>query len=175
MGAKGKNEGVLLLLVIGDRRSRLEVGYGLEPIIPDGFAGQHAAPDAAGAAPRSDTARPWPVAAQTIGSKVAEAKGVQIGSPELVTQRRPRSTPSIPWPLLLGGRGVVLFWLLRRGGGRGGGSGGLLHGIDPGQPDGARDGRRAAAADSADTIPAAASADLAEATRAAAALRQRYW
>src|ERR1035437_5675857 len=39
VGQKGKNEGALLLLVVGDRRNRLEVGYGLEPIVPDGFAG----------------------------------------------------------------------------------------------------------------------------------------
>ena len=39
VGQKGKNEGILLLLVINDRRSRLEVGYGLEPILPDGFDG----------------------------------------------------------------------------------------------------------------------------------------
>ena len=39
VGQKGKNEGALFLLVIGDRKSRLEVGYGLEPIVPDGVAG----------------------------------------------------------------------------------------------------------------------------------------
>ena len=39
VGQKGKNEGIMLLLSIGDRRSRLEVGYGLEPILPDGLAG----------------------------------------------------------------------------------------------------------------------------------------
>src|SRR5689334_9600513 len=39
VGQKGKNEGIMLLLVINDRRSRLEVGYGLEPILPDGFVG----------------------------------------------------------------------------------------------------------------------------------------
>ena len=33
------DRGALLLLVIQDRKSRLEVGYGLEPIIPDGYAG----------------------------------------------------------------------------------------------------------------------------------------
>jgi len=33
------DRGALLLLVIQDRKSRLEVGYGLEPIVPDGFAG----------------------------------------------------------------------------------------------------------------------------------------
>src|SRR6266852_7451356 len=36
VGKKGKDEGILLLLSISDRRSRLEVGYGLEPILPDG-------------------------------------------------------------------------------------------------------------------------------------------
>ena len=30
VGRKGKNDGIMLLLAIGDRRSRLEVGYGLE-------------------------------------------------------------------------------------------------------------------------------------------------
>src|ERR1700675_2218861 len=39
VGHKGKNDGIMLLLAVGDRRSRLEVGYELEPILPDGFAG----------------------------------------------------------------------------------------------------------------------------------------
>jgi uncharacterized protein len=39
VGEKGKNDGIMLLLSIGDRRSRLEVGYGIEPILPDGLAG----------------------------------------------------------------------------------------------------------------------------------------
>jgi len=34
VGLKGKNEGILMLLAVHDRRSRLEVGYGLEPILP---------------------------------------------------------------------------------------------------------------------------------------------
>src|SRR6476661_5140535 len=39
VGTKGKNDGIMMLLAIGERKSRLEVGYGLEPVIPDGFAG----------------------------------------------------------------------------------------------------------------------------------------
>jgi uncharacterized protein len=39
VGKKGQDNGLLLLLSIRDRRSRLEVGYGLEPIITDGDAG----------------------------------------------------------------------------------------------------------------------------------------
>src|SRR5512136_1068609 len=39
IGKKGQDNGLLLLLVTQDRKMRLEVGYGLEPIVPDGFAG----------------------------------------------------------------------------------------------------------------------------------------
>src|SRR5207253_10704518 len=37
VGKKGKDEGSLLLLAISDDRSRLEVGYGLQPLVPDGL------------------------------------------------------------------------------------------------------------------------------------------
>ena len=40
IGGKGSDRGVMLFLAIQDRRSRIEVGYGLEPIIPDGKAGE---------------------------------------------------------------------------------------------------------------------------------------
>ena len=33
VGQKGKNEGIMLLLAVNDRRRRLEIGYGLEPIL----------------------------------------------------------------------------------------------------------------------------------------------
>ena len=39
IGPKPANRGVLILYVIHDRRSRIEVGYGLEPILPDGKVG----------------------------------------------------------------------------------------------------------------------------------------
>lgn len=40
IGKKGKDNGVLLLAVIEDRKVRIEVGYGFEGIIPDGLAGE---------------------------------------------------------------------------------------------------------------------------------------
>src|SRR5579871_6191226 len=39
IGQKGKDEGLLLLLDIDEHKDRIEVGYGLEPILPDGFVG----------------------------------------------------------------------------------------------------------------------------------------
>ncbi|WP_405380577.1 TPM domain-containing protein [Phascolarctobacterium sp.] len=40
IGSKDKNNGVLLLISTGDRRSRIEVGYGLEGVLPDGLTGR---------------------------------------------------------------------------------------------------------------------------------------
>jgi uncharacterized protein len=39
IGAKATNRGVLILFAIKDHRYRTEVGYGLEPILPDGKVG----------------------------------------------------------------------------------------------------------------------------------------
>jgi uncharacterized protein len=40
LGQKGKDNGVLFVVVPNDRRMRIEVGYGLEPTLTDGRAGQ---------------------------------------------------------------------------------------------------------------------------------------
>src|ERR1700681_1969299 len=40
IGAKSTNRGVLILYAIRDHRARIEVGYGLEPILPDGEVGR---------------------------------------------------------------------------------------------------------------------------------------
>ena len=40
IGRKGLDNGVILLVFVRDRKVRLEVGYGLEPVIPDSVAAQ---------------------------------------------------------------------------------------------------------------------------------------
>jgi len=40
IGEKDKDNGVLILLAMAERRTRIEVGYGLEGILPDGLAGE---------------------------------------------------------------------------------------------------------------------------------------
>jgi uncharacterized protein len=129
IGQKGKNEGIMLLLVTADRRSRLEVGYGLEPIIPDGLAGSML-DDMRPALRQEHYGEALMAAAQTIGSIIAKAKGANISAP---LPRRTHSHPgSIPWPMILGGL-ALLFWLMRAGGrgrGYGGwGGGGFLPGL----------------------------------------------
>lgn len=40
IGNKAKNNGVLIVVAVKDRRSRIEVGYGLEGVLPDGKTGR---------------------------------------------------------------------------------------------------------------------------------------
>jgi uncharacterized protein len=133
VGQKSSNEGIMLLLAVGDRRSRLEVGYGLEPILPDGLVGgvlRQMAP----ALKAQQYGEAMMAAAQTIGETIAHAKNVSL-TVTLPRTIRPTTSNSIPWPMILGGIFIV-FWLLRavaggprgRGGG-GGGFGGLLTGL----------------------------------------------
>ncbi len=129
VGQKGKNEGVLLLLVIGDRRNRLEIGYGLEPSLPDGFTGS-VLREMRPALRQQHYGEALMAAAETIGATVAKAKNVTLTAQ---LPRRIRGTPSdsIPWPAVIGGIFLLLF-LFRAGGPRGyggGGGGGFLTGM----------------------------------------------
>ncbi|MGD0499164.1 MAG: TPM domain-containing protein [Bryobacteraceae bacterium] len=129
VGRKGTNEGILLLLAIGDRRSRLEVGYGLEPILPDGLDGsvlREMRPALRG----QRYGEAVMAAAEAIGDAIARAKNVTLTA-HLRRSVRPTVVDSIPWPLLIGG--VFLLLALLRGGGPRGyggvGGGGFLPGL----------------------------------------------
>jgi uncharacterized protein len=129
VGRKGADEGILLLLAVGDRRSRLEVGYGLEPILPDGLDGSilRAMRPALRQGDYGDAMR---AAASTIGDAIAAAKHVTLDA-SLPRRVQPSVRYSIPWPLILGGV-FLLLWLVRAAGGPpgyGGGGGGFLPGL----------------------------------------------
>jgi uncharacterized protein len=121
VGQKGKDSGVLLLLVSGDRRFRVEVGNGLEPILPDGLDGQILL-DMRPALRAGEYGQALMQAATRIGGILARDKGVTIptGLPQRVIREHP--VHSFPWPLILGG--LALLFLLGRGGGYGGRGGG---------------------------------------------------
>ena len=77
IGKKGKDEGLLLLLAIRDRKQRAEVGYGLEPVITDGYAGGVLR----GIRPilrQGNYGGALLAAAQEFGSHIAESKGVAL-------------------------------------------------------------------------------------------------
>jgi uncharacterized protein len=123
VGQKGKNEGILMLLAVQDRRSRLEIGYGLEPILPDGLSGS-VLRQMRPALRQGDYGDAMLAAAETLGATIAQAKHVSIAAAAPERRYRPSASGSIPWAMILGGIGIFL-WLLRAGAPRGyGGFGG---------------------------------------------------
>lgn len=112
------NRGVLLLLVINDRRNRIEVGYGLEPILPDGRVGgilRSIRPYLR----QGDYDGAVLLAMQEMAGVIAQASGVAIESLTLdrppPQQRRRLGPADLPlWAILLGVVGMV--WLVLKTG-----------------------------------------------------------
>jgi uncharacterized protein len=125
IGQKSQDNGVLLLLVTQDRRSRLEVGHGLEEILPDGFDGlllENMRPELRA----GQYGQAMITAAQAIGEVIAKAKNVTVAPPGAGgVQAHPRVIQrhhEVPWiPILFG---LFIFWSLLRANTRGGGGGG---------------------------------------------------
>ena len=112
VGKKGANEGLMILLSVQDRKSRVEVGYGLEPVITDGFSGgvlRNVRP----ILQQGNYAGALLAAAQELGNQIAQSKGVALAQQPAVPRsfgyptRRPAR---IPFPLIVIGL-IVLFLL----------------------------------------------------------------
>lgn len=88
IGKKGTDEGLLVLLAIEDRKYRVEVGYGLEPIINDAFAGD-VMRSVRPILRQGDYTSALHAAARQFGERIAAAKGVSIGGEPV---RRPQSS-----------------------------------------------------------------------------------
>jgi uncharacterized protein len=125
VGQKGKNEGLMLLLAIKDRRDRIEVGYGLEPILPDGFVGS-VLREARPLLRQGDYGAAVYAAADEMGSRIAAAKGVTL---DVALRPHRRVVPTgngLPWPVIVAG--IIILLLLMRGGGGGGFLAGMILG-----------------------------------------------
>lgn len=130
IGKKQSDEGLLLLLVIDDRLSRLEIGRGLEPIITDGTAGSLLR-EMRPALKDGKYGEAIGTAVDSLGRRIAQAKGVSLGNAPPPRQRVPeeQKPSAFPWPFLL----FILFLLFviprGRGGRSGRGGGGFLPGL----------------------------------------------
>jgi uncharacterized protein len=129
VGDKKNNQGVLLLLAIQDRKSDIETGRGIEPLLGDGFSGsilRSLRPDLRS----GNYSAALTTAARDMARQIAQAKGVAFAddapAPELRHNVNDSGRHGVPGWLIIAGIFFVL-WLLGRGGrrgGRGGGSGG---------------------------------------------------
>jgi len=130
VGQKGKNEGALVLFVINDRRTRIEVGYGLEPVMTDGYVGgllRSIRP----ALRSGNYGQALADTATQIGEKIAAAKGVSLSTPAPLHRTRRQSEGLPLGPLVLAGIIFLLFLISRgrNGAAYGGGLSGFLTGM----------------------------------------------
>lgn len=146
VGDKTLNNGVVILVAVDDRASRIEVGYGLEGRIPDAKAGRIQDEYMVPYFQRGDYDRGVYNGYLAVVDEVAKEYGVQIQADKKKTPTRPQPAggevwwDTLPWwgkiALIAGALGLfVIDWLffggqftwlilsllLRRGGGGGGG------------------------------------------------------
>jgi uncharacterized protein len=116
IGERGKDNGVLIVLAVDDRQMGIEVGYGLEGTIPDGYAGQIR--DMMRSDFRSGAyGRGLLAGTTTLINRIAEERGVSLEN--VPRQQRPRQVTvpvSADWvrcamPLLF----LLLILMLNRG------------------------------------------------------------
>ena len=89
VGPKKTDRGVLILYVIQDRRARIEVGYGLEPILPDGKVGSFQR-EAIPLMRSGDYSQALLLVTSRVADVIASDAGVQL------TNARPRApTPPV--------------------------------------------------------------------------------
>ena len=133
VGPKGADRGLLILLAVDDHRDRMEVGYGLEGILPDGKVGGILR-DAAPLLREGNYDAAITLMAQSVADVIAADRGVTLSTTANTPARPGPARPSGPH-LTIGeiiGLLFLLFWgmgLLSRifggPGGRRGGMGGI--------------------------------------------------
>lgn len=140
LGQKGKDNGVLILIAMKDRKYRFEVGYGLEGVLPDSMVGSFGRTYLQTYFRKGDYSIGVYLATVAVVQTIARDSGVSIGGmPRLrpasrgADERRKASPLQIIFGILFFIAAVILFikhpWLfllLLMGGrgGRGGWSGG---------------------------------------------------
>jgi uncharacterized protein len=133
IGSKATDHGVLILLAVQDRKYWVEVGYGLEPILPDGKVGGFGR-EAVPLLKQNDYGGAVSLLTSRVADVIAQDAGIELTGPrpQLPEQRRgePDSRLSGKQILILGvillivlltPLRKVLFWMLLFGGGGGGG------------------------------------------------------
>jgi len=78
IGERGRDNGLLILVAIKDRRVKLEVGYELEAFITDGFAGQTSRDDMAPPFRRGDYGEGLLAGTQRVINRIAEGRNVTL-------------------------------------------------------------------------------------------------
>ena len=92
LGQKGKDNGVLLLVAVSDRKYRIEIGYGLEEILPDSLVGGIGRQFLVPYFKKGDYSNGIYAAALVIANEIADDAGVKISGLPPIKKSRPHKT-----------------------------------------------------------------------------------
>jgi uncharacterized protein len=115
IGEKGKDNGLLVVVALKDKRVRAEVGYDLEQFITDGYATEVSRVDMAPYFARGEYGPGVLAGVSRIIGRIAQGRGVTLtGVPMPAPESRPRSGMS-PWVILVI---IIIVILMNNAGGR---------------------------------------------------------
>ena len=94
IGERGRDNGLLVLVAVNDRRVKVEVGYELEQFITDGFAGEVSRDEMASRFRQNDYGGGLVAGVQRIIGRIAQGRNVSLQDlpPEPGTVRRRRAS-----------------------------------------------------------------------------------
>lgn len=104
IGQKGKDNGLLLLVAVDDRKVKVEVGYDLEGIIPDAYAGETIREAITPAFRRGAYGEGLLDAVTRLINRIGEQRGVTIPDVEVRAASRQRQPINVPW--------ILVFWIV---------------------------------------------------------------
>ena len=110
IGQKEKDNGVLLLLALKERKIRIETGYGIEPILPDGKVGAIIRGVMLPRFKQGALADGLMAGAEAVAQIVAQAEGVILSGSRDVTPAPGRQLPLGVVGLLILGGFLALFF-----------------------------------------------------------------
>jgi uncharacterized protein len=113
IGEKGKDNGLLLLVAVQDRKVKIEVGYDLEGIIPDGFAGQTIREAITPAFREQRYGRGLLDGATRMINRIAEQRNVTIPDVPVTATRPVPTIRRLPWSTIIWV--VFIILILSRG------------------------------------------------------------
>ncbi len=137
IGKKGEDKGILVLFALKERKVRIETGYGVEGILPDGLVGEILDKYVVPHLKKDNYDKGLSNAVVAVSSVIAKDAGISLtGIPATYKTEKPREKPQINLfslilffivlSMLLGtrrGRAILPFIILMfLAGGRGGGS-----------------------------------------------------
>ena len=111
LGQKGKDNGVLVVVALNDRKYRIETGYGLEGLLPDSLVGSIGRQYLVPYFKRGDYSTGVYAAAVSIANEIARDAGVEISGLPAVKKVEPAMKGRKP-PGILGKIFSLLFFVI---------------------------------------------------------------